>query len=268
MVDNIAKFSNQSQLKLAIEEYESTGNLPSQLLSLSSSTSLKSTDSCDQDTLIDSEVFRSFLNDRYEIIVGDVFLRITPFGTFITNSENYLFLDSLNITENTIKNCTQVTEAYGYTYSENLYQIDNYNELYVYDTFFKIDSLSNSMQTTNKSSLSYTVNPVSSDFKVTSDKGTLVGKAIDSVLGFSKSVRNSFNSSHRVDVKFYSVQYYAYWETGIKTKTQKKGWTGIWRKEQVAEIRSGFTLLGAQEHFSTNILSKALGVSDYNSLLK
>ncbi len=277
-LNDVANFESQESLLLALEEYETSGITPRELKSISKNLSLKSTLESDTleedvDTLICSDAFRDFLNDRYELIVGDIFLRITEQGTFITSRENQKWLDSLTITDNTIKNHTIVNAAFGYSYENGLYKLNSFDNLYMYDTFGKIDSTNcnmsgynisyTSLNSTTSLKATYLDDPVESDFNIISRKGTFFGKAIDSALGFSYSSRNNFDGNkYRIDVKVYSQNFIAYWETGVKSKTQKKGWTSIWRKCSADEIRSGYRFLGVNENFGGSILKKTLTYDD------
>lgn len=71
-------------------------------------------------------------------------------------------------------------------------------------------------------------------------------------MGLFKSVRHYFDRKHRVDVKFYAQRFPFYSEMGIKTKTQYKGWTGIWRKQDCDEIINGWELLNLKEKWPSS----------------
>jgi hypothetical protein len=259
---DVASFESQERLTSAIDAYISGGTLPDELngisaLSKSNTISLKSAsddEAEDEDSLIVSDVFRAFLNPRNEIIVNDVFYRITEEGTFFTPVSNGCFLDTLT-TSKLIDNCRQISYIFGMTYETGLYEVSGYDDLYVYDTFNKIDSTKNTSADINLRSAS---EPAAADFKVTSFKGTFIGEKIDKVFGFSKSVRNYFDSGHRMDAKFYDVDYGVYGEMGVKTKTQKKGWTHLWRKQDVTEIRSGYRVLAMKERLNSPFFTKKM----------
>ena len=242
---DVAHFSSQEQFDNSITAYKNSGIFPSELNginSLAQSETLKSATFEDgyedEDSLICSDLFREFLNDRYEIIIGDVFIRITEQGTFFTNVENAIWLRNLEISDETIEDVGLVTNALGYDYESGMYSVNKYENLFVYDTFRKIDPIKDEIVNINIDVLKSTTLPSDSEWKDIDDGGTLVGKAWDSIWGFSKSVRNYFDSKHRVDVKFYAQRFLGYSEMGIKTKTQYKGWTGIWRKQDCDEIIS------------------------------
>ena len=104
--------------------------------------------------------------------------------------------------------------------------------------------------------------PSESDWIDTDDGRTFVGKTWDDIWGFSKSVRNNFDSNHRVDVKFYAEKFPFYSEMGIKTKTQKKGWTGIWTKENCDELINGWEILNIKEKWPSDIIGPYFNPND------
>lgn len=208
---------------------------------------LKSSDNSEfEDTLVVSDRLSKFLNINREIKVGNTVYRITPHGTFFADVENYELLVKV-ATEPFDPN--DYVAQHGYSNlkiaAPQYYLRKNYEEVGVYDTYGAIGGGSSSSNTAPALE--------EEDFKVTSFKGTFVGKLWDSIWGFSKSVRNYYDSKYRMDAKFYSLDFGFYSEAGIKTKTPKKGWTGIWHKKEVDEIRCGFEVLVLKEEWNSDL---------------
>jgi len=45
-----------------------------------------------------------------------------------------------------------------------------------------------------------------------------------------------YDGNHRVKTKFFSNDYLLAYEIGFKTKHQKKGWAGLWRKQKTDKM--------------------------------
>jgi hypothetical protein len=256
---DVAHFSSQEQFDNSITAYMSNGIPPSELKGISSlaqkyvlkSSTLDDETDQEEDSLICSELLLDFLNSNYEIAVGDVFFRITEQGTFFTTVNNYEWLRDFAIDDEMITSSEPISYALGY-YSENgMYKISNYENLYFFDTFRKKEPITDSLNL-NIETLKSASFPEESEWNDIDDGRTLAGKAWDNIWGFSKSVRHYFDSKHRVDVKFYAQRFPFYSEMGIKTKTQYKGWTGIWRKQDCDEIINGWELLNLKEKWPSS----------------
>lgn len=270
---NVASFESVETLNLDINEYLESGTLPYQVIEMKKTTKSENVDyeEADEDSLIVSDSFRQFLNEKNEIIVGDVFLRITEQGTFFTSANKACWLDSLVISDQTIENCININEALGFERDSCLYKVQDYDSLYVYDTFRKISkNLQNediNLKSSNINLKLSTTEPAASDYVTITSRGTLLGKGIDAIFGYSISEQNNFSSKYRTDAKFYSVDYLVKAETGVKTKTQKKGWTGIWNKTNSDEIRSGYRVLALKEKFSLSFLNRTLSSEEMENNL-
>lgn len=217
----------------------------------------KSTDNseAEEDTLVVSDAFASVVNEEREIIVADNLYKVSQHGTFISTEANLEILrelDSVESIEDLLEPAEIQTRSMAPVREPLLYKLKPYDDIYVYDTFNRYSAGANNAS-------SSTSEPDADDFEVTSFKGTLIGKAIDGIFGFSKSVRNYFDSDHRMDAKFYDVNYGGlHQEMGVKTKTQKKGWTSLWRKQDVSEIRSGYRVLAVKENLKNSFLRKKM----------
>ena len=213
-----------------------------------------------------SDYFRSLLNAEREIEVGGIIYKVTEHATFFTEKSNYQALldylsnpfdpaDCKNIDDSELKSSS--------TLQSNRYQSVTNPEIKMVDTYrlIKPDLLEpdpgygGSGSTGSSTSTSSSIpEPKDSDFKVTSFMGTWAGKLWDSIWGFSKSIRHYWDSKYRMDAKFYSQDFGVYSEAGVKTKTQYKGWTGLWRKKDVNEIRSGYEVLILEEKWPSSVM--------------
>ncbi|WP_423129067.1 hypothetical protein [Gaoshiqia sp. Z1-71] len=267
---DVAHFSSLEQFNNSIESLKNTGVLPVEMngvVNLNQTMKLKSSEIDSEgelnDTLIYSEILKELLSDRYEIAIGNVFFRITGHGTFFTSIDNYEWLRGLNIDDGTAQNSDLITNALGYSFQNGLYRVNDYECLYFYDTFRKKDPIDEGPDVDIQFSKA-TSFPSESEWDDIDDGRTLAGKAWDSIWGFSKSVRNYFDSEHRVDVKFYAQRFPFYSEMGIKTKTQKKGWTGLWRKQDCDEIINGWEILNLKEKWPSNFFGPNFNANNNN----
>ena len=62
---------------------------------------------------------------------------------------------------------------------------------------------------------------------------------LSNLFGTVKNCEDRYNSDHRVKTKFFSNNYLLAYEVGFKTKHQKKGWTGLWRKQRTTKMAAG-----------------------------
>ncbi|AOM80210.1 hypothetical protein BFS30_25435 [Pedobacter steynii] len=62
---------------------------------------------------------------------------------------------------------------------------------------------------------------------------------LQSLFGDNDMCTNKYESRRRVKAKAYNYNYYLVYNLGVKVKHQYRGWTGLWRKENVDEIRLG-----------------------------
>jgi hypothetical protein len=260
-VSGIARFSSQNHFDASMQTLINYGKLPNDIkdyVSINDAVSLKSgeVDEEEYDTLIYSDVIKEVLNENYEIIIGEIYFKITKEGTFFTPLTNSQWLREATFSDDILTDCVHVTSALGYFEQEGIYKIAEHDKLYVYDTFRKISPITNSTDINIEFTKSASM-PGSSDWDDISDSQTLFGKGWDSLWGFTKSERNYFDSEHRVDVKFYAQKILFFSEIGIKTKTQKKGWTGLWRKQNCDEILNGWEMLNLKEKWNQSYFGPA-----------
>lgn len=270
-ITDVPIFLSQQHFNESIESLKSTGLISKRIDNIVRlEKNLKSVEGEITDTLADtliySELLKELLNERYEIVIGDVFFKISELGTFFTPRENYVWLRELNINDTTLVNTESINYALGYSFPNGMYKLKDYNNLFFYDTFRKKDP-SAEIPTVNLQALKSATLPLESDWVDVNDGRTLAGKAWDGIWGFSKSVENHFDSRNVVDVKFYAQRFPFYSEMGIKTKTQYKGWTGLWRKADCDEIINGWEILNLEEKWPRSLFgpfATTNGLPDFN----
>jgi len=262
----VAHFSSQLNFDNSIESLRNNSLLPVEMnnvISLNQDQRLKSSEyEVEEDTLIHSELVKELLNNQYEIAIGNVFFRITEQGTFFTTLDNYKWLSELNIDDESLVDAEPINLALGYSFENGMYEVAKYENLYFYDTFRKIEPITE-YPNIDLQVLKSTSFPSESEWLDTNDGRTIAGKAWDDIWGFSKSVHNYFDSKHRVDAKFYAQRFPFYSEMGIKTKTQKKGWTGIWSKQDCDEIINGWEILNLQEKWPTSFFGPSFNINSH-----
>lgn len=270
-------FNSQADFDQAIETLKKGESLklPANFISLDASREivsgealLKSGQTTEEDTLIASDYFRSLLNANREIQVGDFIYKITESATFYTQKENYSELlkyldkpfdssDCRLINESQLKSTSAIeSNRYESISNPEIKMVDTYRIIDpdVFEPDFGIGVSSSGSSGGSSGSSSAILEPKDSDFIVSSYKGTVVGKWWDDLWGFAISIRHYFDSRNRMDAKFYAQDFAVYSEAGIKTKTQYKGWTGIWRKKDCDEISSGYEVMILTQEWSKNIV--------------
>lgn len=209
----------------------------------------------DSDTLVCSDAFRSILNEDLEVQIGDILIKITPIGTILTNVSNKVLLKKIEFNDSFLTNCSKTNNALGIKTDEDLYQNMVYNGIYLFDTYLKLRA-NNTEQIPQISVLKSA--PIETDFNVLSDGKTWAGNILASIFGFSKGDYKRYsNRDYCVDVKFYSQNFLVYSESGIKTKTQKQGWTGIWSKVDSDELVCGYDRLILNEKWPAKLFPSA-----------
>ncbi|MCW3789648.1 hypothetical protein OM075_24525, partial [Marinilabiliaceae bacterium AAT] len=257
-LNNIPQFSSLADFNNSVNNFYNNNVVPSEMkgiISLNSYNSLKSVseEEIEEDTIVDSDLLCNFLNIDHEIIVGDVLFKITEKGTFFTDIENadYLFA-SLN-DENILDQYTSISSALGYDSDLNdLYSIDKYENIYFFDTFRKLTTEDQApieqVSTSLKAVRGRSGNPEEEDWKYYD----IPGKTGSKLWGFKFEDHPKFDSRHRLNAKFYALNYGILREMGIKCKVQKKGWTGIWHKIESQRLINGWEVLNFKETWKYN----------------
>ena len=217
-----------------------------------------SNESAVEDTLVVSDAFASVLNSEREVIVADNLFKVSKHGTFKSTESNLELLRELDklesitdllipINQSGLKSASVVDEKY--------YALRDYDDVYIYDTFEQYGGSSSGGTYTSTTS-----EPNYDNFVVKTESQTIFGDAWDALFGYSNSTKVWFNNDSKkcVDVKLYCVNYLVYSETGIKVKTQKKGFLGILDKTNVDEIRVGWDYVELEQKLP-NLTSDVIG---------
>jgi hypothetical protein len=83
------------------------------------------------------------------------------------------------------------------------------------------------------------------------------------IFGVNKVCIDRYESKKRVKTKAFNYDYFIVYHTGIKVKHQKKGWTGLWRKQDTTAVALG----GKKIQFTydvTSVLAGALAGLNFN----
>lgn len=205
----------------------------------------------DSDSLVFSDAFCSVLNKDREVQVGNVLIKVTPIGTIMIDINNSEIIKSIKFDNNFLSNCVKITNALGVHSEEDLFENTANNGVYLFDTYSLLKT-----NRTDQIPEIYKLKsaPIETDFNILSDGKTWAGNIISSIIGFSKGDWKRYNDrDYCVDVKFYSQNFGIYSEAGIKTKTQKQGWTGIWYKVNSDELVCGYDRLILNEKWPAKL---------------
>ncbi len=198
-----------------------------------------STEGLQEDTLVVSDAFASVLNPEREVIVANNLFKVSIHGTFKSNESNLELLRELSELESISDLLVPANDANLKSASTEqapmVYRLVGYDDVYIYDTFDRYGGSGGNYS-------SSTSEPDYDNFVTKTESQTIFGDVWDAIFGYSNSTKVKFNNDNKkcVDVKLYCVNYWVYSESGVKVKTQKKGWTGLWRKTDVDEIRVGW----------------------------
>lgn len=86
-----------------------------------------------------------------------------------------------------------------------------------------------------------------------SPRKTVWNKLVSSLFGDNDVCTDKYERKRRVKTKSYNQDFKVYFATGVKVKHQYRGWTRIWRKERIGEIR--MRVEAAQFDYDPGILS-------------
>lgn len=208
-----------------------------------------------EDTLVVSDAFASVLNAEREVIVAGNLFKVSKHGTFKSTESNIELLRELDKLESVKDMIVPVNESNLKSASSELekyYSFIEYDDVFIYDTFEEYSG--------GGSYYSSTSEPDYDNFVTKTESQTIFGDAWDALFGYSNSTKVWFNNDNKkcVDVKLYCVNYLVYSETGIKVKTQKKGWTGLLSKTEVDEIRVGWDYVELEQKLP-NLTSDVIG---------
>lgn len=233
----------------------------------------------DLEDVIGDEAFANFLNTKAEVQIGSEIYKYTDVGLFITEESNYdgltNYLEVKEISDDLMVPTSQDSKLMmisevpegGYTSLENeityyrapVDQLDPYP--YPTDPYpTPIDDGGSGGGTTLPAPTpDQTLESFLSNLNNCSASKGLFGD----VFGTNRVCIDKYESERRVKTKAYNYDYGLAYNVGVKVKHQKKGWTGIWRKEVVDEIALGVEYARFEYSFMP-IFTQALQNLDFN----
>lgn len=190
---------------------------------------------------------REVLNEKLEIQIGDVFYKITPYGTFFCESSkiepfkvlietkySYNKYDN-GLNEDSITEITEIEEGiFFYPTFKNGTDEVSYQDVDLTNANVGIDKIyqyTDFGPMPNPYPYAFPVQAYDS-FRVHNyGANTAVGKMIEGIGGGTNNGYMAYwGSAFRLKVKLYAFNYVFYQAAGLNAKMQKKGWTGIWAK--------------------------------------
>lgn len=202
----------------------------------------------DLEELIGDDAYGAFLNDQAEIQVGQEIYKYTDVGLFVVSEEKYATLEPYLLSKNISTDLLVPTEE---SARMNYIQIQPCNQLStVYDDVSYFNALDcgsgGGGYNPGGGSTGGGSNPPVTDPNVQmmnfinglqncSPKNGL----FDGLFGDSDICIDKYESKYRVKTKAYNYNYFLVYNLGVKVKHQKKGFLGIWSKENCQEIRLG-----------------------------
>jgi hypothetical protein len=213
----------------------------------------------DLEEIIGDEAYASFLNSSAEVQVGDSIFKYTDVGLFIVKDTEYPRLDTYLETRAISKDLLVPTPI------ETQEQIHNEipnggttnlgNGLVYFRAPFEIDnSFTPAMKGNNQSTheLSFSA----TDAEMTRFVSNLLpcdGRRglFGNLFGANKICIDEYENRRRIKTKAFAYNFGLAYHTGVKVKHQYKGWTGIWRKEDVEILSMGILAAQFEYDFSS-----------------
>jgi len=209
----------------------------------------------DLEDIFGEDVFTSFLNQDAEIQVKNDIYKYTDTGLFIADVHEINGLNSYLETKQISKNLLEPTPsatrlAYINEYNPcgGLQQVKNYQHF-----ISKIDSGPCGEKNSGSSSNSGSPSSSYTSTGTPNEQLAIISSSLDqcsgskpwlgNLFGTTKVCIDKYESKKRVKIKYYNIDIFLTYVIGIKTKHQKKGWTGIWRKQSADEIALGVNSL-------------------------
>lgn len=203
------------------------------------------------DELVPDIAFATLLNEKLEIQVENIFYKITPHGTFFCDASLTNKLKEI-VGQNYEPMHEMMIDDYLYQVEPGIFRYDTYGEADENSVSVdELDQVDYSNARLSTSPCGYVQPDGTSGYFLSEEEycslktysfgaKTIVGKFIASIFGVNSYIKENFDSKHRVKVKFYNYNYVLYSSIGVKTKFQKKGWTGIWVKDETERLSAGW----------------------------
>lgn len=223
----------------------------------------------DLEEIIGSETFAAFLNDEAEVQVGTKIYKYTDCGLFIVDEDKYVeleqYLDDQNISDNLLESTDEVV-------AENYIESSERGVVYHRTTDIEhymaaLESPESYGGTVGGGGSSNPAQPVAppdmqtfiNNLPVCSDTSGLFG----SLFGDNHVCIDRYENRRRVKTKAWNLNFFLVYHVGVKVKHQYKGWTGIWRSEQTAEVGMGVTYAQFTYDYDPMINNAVAGTANY-----
>jgi len=206
----------------------------------------ESTDTLD---LVQDEFFASVLNENMEIKVDSVIYKVTPFGTFIIDSEKYgRTIELLEANHFDEKEDFSAHKFFSHLLHDDFYKVED--GIILLDTYKRISggldedaTISQPVALSNKKAS--TVSAEGDDYiynnipTISFGAKTIAGKLFEKLRGREEVYTDEFENKRRIRVNFYNASWGIYSSIGASVKMQKKNWIG-WSGTDAPELRLGW----------------------------
>ncbi len=207
------------------------------------------------------DVFTSFLNQEAELQVADQIYKYTDTGLFIAEVDEIdglnSYLDEKQISRNLLEPTPETTRI---AYIDETNPCGGLTDVQNYQHFIAdVDSEPCGGGGYGGGGSSGGSGGGSTGGGSTQPSGTpnaqlaIIANGLDqcsgsqpwlgNLFGTTKVCIDKYESKKRVKVKYYNIDIFLAYVIGIKTKHQKKGWTGLWRKQDTDEVALGVNSL-------------------------
>lgn len=198
----------------------------------------------DLEEVIGDDAYGAFLNDQAEIQVADQIYKYTDVGLFVVDEAKYTtlepYLESKNISTDLLVP-TESSAKLSYIQMQPCNQLST-----VYEDISYFNALDCGGGYTGGGGTGGGYNPPVTDpnnqmmnFINGLQSCSPTNGLFDGIFGDSDICKDHYESKYRVKTKAYNYNYFLVYNLGVKVKHQKKGFLGIWSKEDCQEIRLG-----------------------------
>ncbi|MXV38090.1 hypothetical protein GO491_05280 [Flavobacteriaceae bacterium Ap0902] len=224
----------------------------------------------DIEDLLGDDVFISFLDQNGELIVNNILYKYTDVGIFKIEYENSQKLNNFLISNNLSTNlfeksseenikrfilnnnpCGGMTEIwdkdYNISFEYFIREIKNCN--------LKINNTTPNNIVKNNN---FDLGDIASNLTLCEGRKPWFGN----LLGVVRVCIDKYDSKHRVKTKYYDIDLLLAYAMGVKVKHQKKGWTGLWRKQTTSYVALGLNSLT----YKFNLNSSAQAVDNMGNV--
>ncbi|PQJ68720.1 hypothetical protein [Polaribacter butkevichii] len=211
----------------------------------------------DLEDIFGEDVFTSFLNQDAELQVKDKVYKYTDTGLFIADAKEVKSLNTYLEKKQISKNLLEPTpEATKLAYIEENNPCGGLQQVQNFEYFIaEVDNApcSGGGSTGGGSSGGSSGSGSSSSSGTPNAQLAIISNGLDqcsgakpwlgNLFGTTKVCIDQYESKKRVKIKYYNIDIFLGYVIGIKTKHQKKGWTGLWRKQDTDEVALGVNSL-------------------------